>query len=210
MPDPALIAHAAVCPSCRRLADRFELLEDALQNGITAPVVDPWVSAQIVAGLEPVASPGTRHRTDRRSWMPWAASLAAACLLLAPSWTLQTAGPVAPKPAIPVGRAAAPEPLQPLASTLAEATASGLELARETSEPAARLGRVLLISTRVPRPAETVPSTESGDEPDLWKSVGDRVVTGVRPLSAPARQAFGFLVPTEALAQGPPPRDRGA
>ena len=103
-----------------------------------------------------------------------------------------------------------------LSEALADATAATWDLARTTSEPAARLGRQVLESaTQVESPARAgasaadpagssypgldslaavlpvVPQAPPGSA--LLQQVGDGLSASVRPLSSTARQAFGFL-----------------
>jgi hypothetical protein len=100
-------------------------------------------------------------------------------------------------------------------SALLDATEATWDLARSASEPAARIGRQFLGATleheqspgkvdamndREPViRAVSVPSLNSLT-PDataagiLLQQVGDRLATGVRPLSDTARHAFGFLL----------------
>ena len=91
-----------------------------------------------------------------------------------------------------------------LGDSLAEATAATWDLARCTSEPAARLGReVLVAATQVGSPAEAEASVmltsalrgpvDMGSPSALFQEVGERVSAGVRPLSTTARRAFDFL-----------------
>ncbi len=110
---------------------------------------------------------------------------------------------------------------------LAEATSATWDLARSASEPAARISRDVLDATTQgdPRPKEasggdsstvppgvmeglaslsvSVPSLEplapdASSASAVLQQVGDRLSTGVQPLSSTARHAFGFLL-------GPPP-----
>ena len=104
-----------------------------------------------------------------------------------------------------------------MSEALADATAATWDLARTTSEPAARLGRQVLESatrvedaitpgsirapilpvprtpalTRLPRSCRSSPQPPPGSA--LLQQVGDGLSASVRPLSSTARQAFGFL-----------------
>jgi hypothetical protein len=98
-----------------------------------------------------------------------------------------------------------------LGDALADATAATWELARTTSEPAARLGREVLDATGVTQGATTASAPDESAGPDLLplssmlrvvpnspapafiQELEDRLATSVRPLSSSARQAFGFL-----------------
>jgi hypothetical protein len=95
-----------------------------------------------------------------------------------------------------------------LNEAVAGATAATWDLARTASEPAARISRqVIDVATeREPNHSSGVARAESGSvlslaslAPDsaaaaaTFQQVGDRLAIGVRPLSATARHAFGFL-----------------
>jgi hypothetical protein len=88
-------------------------------------------------------------------------------------------------------------PPRPLLESVADATSATLALARETSAPAARIGREVLSSANLSSTDWTVslPSNEAGN---VLQSVGSQVEAGVRPLSGTARSAFGFLLPAVA------------
>jgi hypothetical protein len=96
-----------------------------------------------------------------------------------------------------------------LDEALAEATSASWDLARETSAPAARIGRQLLGAAALPEPgAAWLPPVAVGPVRGVWKTVGDRIEAGVRPLSGVTRQAFGFLIdpatqPRSAAAPSP-------
>jgi hypothetical protein len=90
---------------------------------------------------------------------------------------------------------------------VADATAATWDLARETSAPAARIGREVVSSSAF---AETgtlalpVPAL-----PFVLPAVGDEVQRGVNPLSGSARHAFGFLLgPALTRETRPPSRER--
>jgi hypothetical protein len=117
---------------------------------------------------------------------------------------------------------------------LAEATAATWDLARSTSEPAARISRQMLDAATGPERNPSQPVSVTGPEliaatvsvpsldsltPDtaaagaMLQQVGDRMATGVRPLSDTARHAFGFLLgPTLPKPEVPvnPPAQKGA
>jgi hypothetical protein len=123
----------------------------------------------------------------------------------------------------------APDQSTTLDRALAEATSATWDLARSASEPAARISRDVLDATTQadPRPAEasrgastmvpagtmeglaslSVPmplleplAPDASAASAVIQQVGDRLSTGVQPLSSTARHAFGFLLG--------PPRDR--
>ncbi len=212
-PDSRLVAHAAACRACRDQSARFQALEQALALAGPPPTVAPERTEQILASLR---LPHSSHATS-----PWSrarplatevrirSGLAAAAVLIG-LWLVPRPGTppsLGRPPAAPPGPSLvlAPVSFRPLSETIAEATVVSLDLARETSAPAARLGRKLLGSA-TPDPtrseSDLIDVAESdAEEPGLWRSVGDRMATGVRPLSEPARRAFSFLTPPSALAQ---------
>jgi hypothetical protein len=206
--EAALAAHAAACPSCRDRAAGFEALRLALADRALAPAApaDPALTARILdAWRAEVAAPA--GRPFRPTLAPLARAAAAALVLALGLGLLLRGGRIAPPaPAGPPPLAGA-APARPLAETLADATAATLDLARETSAPAARLGRLVLASAGpgpvaaagpdlpVALPASVVPSAE------VMESVG----AGLRPLSGSARHAFGFLLGPAAVPPSPAP-----
>jgi hypothetical protein len=117
---------------------------------------------------------------------------------------------------------------------LADATAATWDLARSASEPAARISRQVLDAATNPENDRARPASSPGLEPvaatvavpslealapdpatagAMLQQVGDRLATGVRPLSDSARNAFGFLLgPALAKPEVPanPPAQKGA
>jgi hypothetical protein len=81
-----------------------------------------------------------------------------------------------------------------LSAALAQATSATLDLAREASAPAARLGQDVYIAG-LPReigwPVAIEPSAASSE---MIQSVSRTVKSGVGPLSGSARRAFSFLI----------------
>jgi len=153
--------------------------------------------------------------------------LAAAAAILAAAW-LGHAARNGPGRAVPPGPAAAsrivlapprnpapapaPIPTRSLEEALAEATEATIELAREASAPAARIGREAFdLEGPGGFPAETSADADPArvSPPGLLGAVGERVNAGIRPISGSARHAFSFLlgpVP-EAAPKTPPARD---
>jgi hypothetical protein len=195
--DADLAAHAAHCPRCRARAAGYDALRLALDEraraapepaapALTARILDAWRAEAAAAEAAAIAS---RTRPILR-----AAALAAA-LALAIGLGLLSRGPRRPDPAPAVTAAARPTAVRPLAESLADATAATLDLARETSAPAARLGRLVLASAAPagePDPAAEALALPISMAPsaEVLESVGD----GLRPLSGSARRAFGFLL----------------
>jgi hypothetical protein len=120
-----------------------------------------------------------------------------------------------------------------LSTALADATAATWDLARSASLPAARISRQVIEAatgpeessppvqdsrTNATRVSVSVPSVDSL-APDsaaaaaVLQQVGDRLASGVRPLSTTARHAFGFLLgstPVKPEVRNNPPSDKGA
>src|SRR5262249_49119960 len=113
-----------------------------------------------------------------------------------------------------------------LNEALASASEATWDLARSASEPAARLSRQFLDAAgdldTPPEPrgstAGSLPSLlsftpDSASAVETIQQVGDRLASGVRPLSSSARQAFGFLLGAPAPkpdVRANPPSARGA
>jgi len=109
-----------------------------------------------------------------------------------------------------------------LNDALAEATRATWDLALSASEPAARISRQMLDAATEPEPrpddsaipgraaevSVTMPTlTSLAPDPSaaraMLQEVGDRLASGVRPLSRTARHAFGFLLgPAPAKLDG--------
>ena len=132
------------------------------------------------------------------------------------------------------GGASDPVTTGPLNEALAGATAATWDLARSASEPAARISRQVIDIATSPE-VSPVPTASNADAktsavtvslpslgslaPDsgaaaaMLQQVGDRLATGVRPLSSTARHAFGFLLgpaPVKPEAPAHLPSEKGA
>lgn len=194
--------HRATCERCRRTMQAFELLRRAI-----AASASPRPSAVLLDRIERAATRLPMQR--RRGRLALAASVLAA-LGLTGMWLGRASWKTQPEKAR-LTATAAPTRNQAggsLGEALAEAAAATWDLARETSDPAARLGRPLF----TPRAAlkseepEVVPNPSAslsvgGLIPSLsalapeataaaLEQVGDRLVGGIRPLSDSARKAF--------------------
>ena len=201
--EPALEAHAAACSSCRAVATRYRTLQTAI--GALRPLPSPPADfadrvlteiGQPVAQGNPIAGRLFTLRA-RPARLAAAASVLLAALL---ALRFGGGGPPARKPAPKPEPARVVRAIDPhaLGNALATATSATLELARETSGPAARIGREVLVSARPALPhASAELSLAVGVEPDassVLPSVGDRIQDGVKPFSGAARSAFGFLL----------------
>lgn len=178
-----LDAHAASCEPCRRLASGFRLVASrrpppAVPEGLSERVLTAWSAS---------------HRQDRRNRAPgrwaWAAGLAAAAVALAifVPWT-----PRAGRDAVVVLK---PTPkTRNLSSALARATSATLDLAREASAPAARLGLDVYDASLPGEIAWPVGIEPSSAPSELFQSMSRKVNSSVVPLSGSARRAFSFLI----------------
>lgn len=221
-----LAAHAAECPSCRAIEARYQLLQQAIRAWRQPPAPSPaFVDRILVAAqTEPAIIPAAAGRPwpMNRDGLRIVAGLAATALVgVILAGLLPRAGRVDHAVSHPpvVDRTASPPrvPSPSFNRALAEATSATWDLARSTSEPAARLGREVLDAGEdegAARPAAAeptataqhakglaslsvpVPSLEplAPDASAVLQQVGDQISAGVRPISSTARQAFGFLL----------------
>ncbi len=192
----ALDAHAEACPACAEAGVRYRRLQAAIEGLVPLVVAG---GPGLVDRLRQV------QESNRRSVLPIARSAwlsAAAALLVAGLIGLRAGTSVVRPPAQPAPSA----PTRSLADALADATTATIDLARETSAPAGRVGRVVLASTTIGdgesplmlRVPSVVPTA------DILRSVGGRVGAGVKPLSGSARGAFGFLLRSAPIEPGDP------
>ncbi len=236
-PSPQLLAereqaactHALSCPRCRQVQAGYETLRRALRAWVCSARPELTSSPAHVERILAEQQTGSSRRARRwRAALPLGATVAvAACLIalvLAPlPWRLErvttdrgSGRAAAPSSGIALHPSNRPSDPHALSAALANATAATWDLARTTSEPAARLGRQVLESaTQGENPAAggaaaadptfssypgldslagvlpIVPQSPPGSA--LLQQVGDGLSASVRPLSSTARQAFGFL-----------------
>lgn len=208
-PSAALDAHAAACPKCRALGARYQTLAQALQTLGPLPAPRAGFADRV---LNAAAAPPVDDLIPFRVW--WTRVAAAAVVLASVGLGVRvwTAGRVAPGVAPgPVGAPTADS--EDLSRVLTVATMATLDLAREASAPAARVGRQVLVSATLPGPPPALGLPESvSPVSNVWGSVGDRFNAGVGPLGGSARHAFGFLFRSTPEAPAPPPEapKRGA
>lgn len=199
--EPPWSDHVAQCPRCQATTRRFKTLQTALAQhpwdagpvpDMTDSVVDAWQASP----HGPVGYQGPRVLR----YIPVGLLTAAAALWLTIVGPWARHAPIVPHQDVEAPRAAAIP--RPLADSLSDVTTATLRLAFDTSKPAARVGQHLLASAagvRTPEPPGHVPSPER-----LVWDLGDRVVSGVKPISESARKAFGRLLPgTLAQTNGP-------
>jgi hypothetical protein len=207
--EAALEAHAADCAACASIAARYQSLRRALAawEPATAPA---GFAARVVRAAEQVGPTRGVIPFRRASAIPRGAWLSAAAVLVASAvvlWTvpLEKRDRLADAPTPPPAAAGLD-----FSGALADATSATLELARDASGPAGRLGRDVLASAGLPSASPPSPEVAAVPSAQVLRSVGDRVGAGVRPLSGSALHAFGFLLPSDA-AEAPevppvPPR----
>ena len=236
-PSPQLLAereqaactHALGCSRCRQVQANYQTLRRALRAWVSSARPEMTLSPALVERIVAEQKTGSSRRARRwRAALPLGAAVAAvACLIalvLAPlPWRPERVSPGSDRgrPPGPASGSALrpsnrPSDSRVLSEALADATAATWDLARTTSEPAARLGRQVLASaTQVEYPTRAgasaadpagssypgldsltgvlpvVPQAPPGSA--LLQQVGDGLSASVRPLSSTARQAFGFL-----------------
>ncbi len=205
--ERSIEAHALACGTCRASSSRYQTLRQALPAW--PPVPSP--SPESMARLRSLTVPAPRRRrlapvVVRWSALPLASAAALLLMIRLDGFGPSTAPPIDPEPAhAPAPSASASA--RPLGEALADATAATLDLARQTSAPAGRIGREVLeleADALAPRPEGEPPvEVDNPGSNDLLRSVGERVNAGVKPLSGSARHAFSFLL-------GPPPEDAPA
>jgi hypothetical protein len=217
--------HADACQRCGRLARGYERLDRAVASLSAVHPVDPHLSARILTAYQDQISaplekwdsyePAVPFRSRRLMRVRWIAAAAAVLMGVFAIGRFaginRSAPELASNPAPPV---IAP---RPIGEVFSDATAATASLARETSEPAARLGRDVLASAAaaVPVTSTEIPSKPSSDRSASpifdFRRIGDGVQSGLSPISRPARHAFGFLVPgTKVDAQSEGRKGTGA
>ncbi|MEO6811815.1 MAG: hypothetical protein ABI353_22125 [Isosphaeraceae bacterium] len=188
--DRALDEHAEVCAPCRLIAQRYRVLQRALST-LGSPVSPSLEFADRVLAAQDGLETAPRPIRLVRSPIRWAAAAAvAASLLAAVALTARVEPQNNERPALPQPPVLASRSLD---EALAEATSATLALARATTDPAGRVGRRMLDAATVPDAVPALP-TNLATSPEVLRTVGGRVGSGVRPLSGTARQAFSFLL----------------
>jgi hypothetical protein len=214
LPRPAIEAaiaeHASACPACARLGARYRTLDRAIAARAPAAVASPDFLerlrlAQVDEPAEPAVLPFHRLRlSGRTAWLSTAAAIIIVGLIGGRAGWFAGREAIQPEPTFP---------RRSITSALVDVTSATLELARETSAPAGRVGRVVLASaeltTAEPPLTFEVPIVPTSAVLQL-QSVGDRVEAGVVPLSDSARQAFGFLLRAPAGNAPPAALQRGS
>ncbi len=226
--EQAARLHAQTCTRCHVASTRYDTLRQALRAWLSSPRPEITSKAALLDRIlaQQATKPGGRASRRHLAWRVVVTTAAVACVLalvLTPfGWRLERISPTtdhAPSANAP-GQSARNTSYPAtdsriLTEALAEATEATLDLARTTSEPAARLGRQMLESatgnvnsTVAPDAnAESTSSSQTGSDSlaavlptvprvpgsTLLQQVGDGLSATVRPLSSTAHHAFGFL-----------------
>lgn len=195
--------HERICGPCARLAHGFRAM--AIRR--VAPPVPSGMTDRILAARSESVSRPDRGRFPARAWLGWASGLAAAAVLVLVVLRPMRPGvvPVPERKPIP-----AVVPSRPWTVALAEATSATLDLAREASAPAARVGQGVIVATRGSDVSWPVAVDPPLPTEDVLESVSRRVRDEVRPLSGSARKAFSFLLGPGSASTSGPSRDSGA
>jgi len=194
-----LEAHAASCVTCHGLAARYRALRLATAS-LESPSPPAGFADRVLAayGAEPASVEPPAWQRWRLAGLISAAAAAAVFAAVGISLRVFPSATVSAPPRVSVETSVVqPRPIdaQGLSDALAVATSATWDLARESSAPAARVGRQVIVSVRLPgeEPSVTLPVIIP-EVADLWHRVGDRVSAGARPLEGTARHAFGFLL----------------
>jgi hypothetical protein len=207
--DPEGAAHAASCDACRAATNRYSVLLQAIGALPAPPAHDPVLTARILATLAEQEDPRTiaarPHAGWRRPALRYAAAAALALICFGGLMAVRdrlagrrpaelattTPSPISAETIRPTPAA------RPLNEALSEAASATLSLARESSAPAARIGRDMIGSAAeaVGPVLASADETDSVPRPPLLDRLGGGVPSAAGPWSTPARNAFGFLVP---------------
>lgn len=207
-----LADHAANCPACQPVHARYLRLSRALVENaaVAAPAVDLTDRILTAAMASGDLGPRRRHHVQGVVWLALAAGVLLAATILLVQNRFQSGTET---PQVPVATKL-PSPLddEDLSEAVADATQATWELAREASVPAARLGLAMLESSPLPESAPSFELHAPSVTPDrsVWKSVGERLNEGVRPLEGSARNAFSFLLSSASDESAMPPESQPA
>lgn len=178
----ALDAHSDSCASCHALSAGFHAIA---QVEWPRPIASPDLSAKILASLNAELAPG-RNVISFRAIVLWGTAAAAGLLgfVVLRSFVVEDKQHLAER---------LPNPRPPFAVAFANATSASIDLAREATEPAARVSRHVLDDAPRPDPS-WADRPEARPAGEILQSVGKRVEEEVRPFSISAKRAFGFLL----------------
>jgi hypothetical protein len=192
--------HLSNCPSCRALAQGFEMLRQAIPD-LREPIPRPeathrWIHASASSLQTRAAGPILAPRVHK--WMARGGAVAASLGLLLGLWWLTSGRNREEATALPSGKPPAPL-ARSVTEVLADAGEATAVLVREASEPAARISRGVLVQAAPPpdAPLDAAPLSGGGwplmGEPWDLRHVGARLGDRIRPLTDRAQAAFGFL-----------------
>jgi hypothetical protein len=216
--------HALACARCGPARLKYETLRRSLRawnsRAEKAPAPSPELVARILAESGLAREERAWYRRGALVFGPAVAAALLALLFLPVPWRLDPPGRQ-PRGrsndrvtgTLQQGAAKGAPDAQVLREALADATMATWDLARTTSEPAARLGREVLGATTQPPDQAGADSWVTAATPfnlvslasvlrsdaqsfpgaALLQDLGDGLAASVRPLSSSARQAFGFL-----------------
>lgn len=199
-----LESHAASCAACYILAAKYHVLGQALSlRSRTVHATPEGFADRVLAAFDQQRS---SHRLSLGGW-PVRLALAATLLLAVGLGLRYRASDQGSQRAhvqdVPATSSAE---AGDLSEALAQATSATIDLARETSAPAARVGREVLVSAEE---AETAGGLSFSDPvpsvAEAFNGVGERMNAGVKPLGGSARRAFSFLFDAATDAEKPTP-----
>ena len=201
-----MAANAAGCESCRCRAAVYAQLESSFGAAATLPppasaaAVERWL---VAASAAPTGAP--RRGLVRAAWRLAAAAAVAAGVMVGTQGMLPLLFPIEPAP-----RARADQSASLLfEEAFGEATTMTLDLAREVSAPAARIGSEAL-GWHADRPAATLTSNDRPPGGALAGPARDSAEAGrVELISGSARHAFRFLIGTTADSSPEPDQAQG-
>lgn len=191
-----IAAHDDACPPCRQLGASFRIM----LRPLTPPAVPEGLADRILASWDRDTPDVVPSRRPAARVVAIAIGLAAAALLGV--WLVPR-----PVPARREGRptivVVVPRAVRPWASSLADATSATLDLAREASAPAARVGQEVFIASGRAEVSWPVAIEPPKPPSGMLESVSKSVNSGVKPLSDSARRAFSFLAPASRPPRPP-------
>jgi hypothetical protein len=204
--ERALLEHAAACPTCRQVAERYQGLIRALRAWGPPPTAPPGLADRILAEFEargpsarPLLRSARRRLPGNRAFLPLAAAGLAACLLVVigidrwgskPPLNVGNEMPAGPGQHTKAGATPAPVIPGSLNVALADATEATWELARLASEPAARISRQMIDAATGP---------DSGAARGLADGVADADADAV-PVSVAVPRLDALAPDSEAAA----------
>ena len=239
--EKALLEHAAGCPACRQRLAGYQALRQAILAWGPPPAAPAALADRILVAAR-AQTPSLRQgyrtwgavvRLPRSRPLMTAVAASILVIISAGVITMMTIDPSRGLDRVASATSKAQESRVSdtsehprLNEALASATAATWDLARSASEPAARLSRQFLDAATEAETEQSPSASASVSVPSLnafapdsaaavttIQQVGDRLASGVRPLSSTARHAFGFLLgpaPPKPDPRANPPAAKGA